>query len=86
MAENQNKCTGNCMACTIFQRQYCASQLSYSNMRMLEQMQKDISEMWKKIEAIQNSEANVFCPTEEKSEIPTLLTGTSGSPTDHTTQ
>ena len=38
MAENQTKCTGNCMACTIYQRQYCASQLSYNNMRMLEQM------------------------------------------------
>ena len=72
MAENQSKCTGNCMACTILQRQYCASQLAYSNMRMLEQMQNEITNIEKKIEAMQNNEATLFYPTitEEKSELP----------------
>ena len=70
MAENQSKCTGNCMACTIFQRQYCASQLAYSNMRMLEQMQNEIASIEKKIEAMQNNEATLFYPTiqEERTE------------------
>lgn len=63
MAENQTKCTGNCMACTILQRQYCASQLAYSNMRMLEQLQKEIVDIDKKIEAMQNNEATLFYPT-----------------------
>jgi len=63
MAENQSKCTGNCMACTMFQRQYCASQLAYSNMRMLEQMQKTVIDMKEKVEALQNNEATLFDPT-----------------------
>lgn len=62
MAEIQNKCTGNCMACTIFQRQYCASQLAYSNMRMLEQMQQAIHRMEEKVEAMQNNEATLIDP------------------------
>ena len=66
MAENQSKCTGNCMACTIFQRQYCASQLAYSNMRMLEQMQQQMMKMEEKIEALQNNEATLFYPTIEE--------------------
>ena len=65
MAENQTKCTGNCMLCTIFQRQYCASQLAYSNMKMLELMQQTMSDMNEKIEALQNNEATLFYPTSE---------------------
>ena len=70
MAENQGKCTGNCMACTILQRQYCASQLAYSNMRMLELMQQTLSVMQEKIEAIQSNEGTLFYPTmtEEETE------------------
>lgn len=63
MAESQSKCTGNCMACTIFQRQYCASQLAYSNMRMLELMQQTLSTIQEKIEAIQSNEGTLFYPT-----------------------
>ena len=69
MAENQTKCTGNCMACTIFQRQYCASQLAYSNMKMLEQMQQaaanmqqEIKTLSEKVEAMQ-SEGALIDPT-----------------------
>ena len=76
MAENQSKCTGNCMACTILQRQYCASQLAYSNMKMLEQLQQTVAgvlvnmkSLSDKIDAIQNNEATLFDPT-ERSAIP----------------
>ena len=69
MAENQSKCTGNCMACTIFQRQYCASQLAYSNMRMLEKLQQvvvsmkeNITALSEKVEAMQNNEAMLIDP------------------------
>lgn len=61
----ENRCTGNCMACTILQRQYCASQLAYSNMRMLEQMQSNIEKLSEKIDAMQNNEAALFDPTVE---------------------
>ena len=78
MADNQSKCTGNCMACTILQRQYCSSQLAYSNMRMLEQMQQSLAnmqgtvdELTKKVEAMQNNEALLIDPTHEvNSEFP----------------
>ena len=70
MAENQNKCTGNCMACTIIQRQYCASQLAYTNMKMLEQMQQIVIDIKEKIEAAQNNEALLFDPMSDDSGIP----------------
>jgi hypothetical protein len=59
----ESKCTGNCMVCTVFQRQYCASQLAYSNMRMLELMQQTITEIGEKIETIQNNEATLINPS-----------------------
>ena len=75
MAENQTKCTGNCMACTIFQRQYCASQLAYSNMRMLEKLQQvvvsmkeNITALGEKVEAMQNNEAMLIDPTGKPAE------------------
>ena len=77
------------------QWQYCAAQFSYNALRTMQTMQEaisimsgEITEMKLKIEAIQNSEAIVFDPNtdivieEDKSEIPTLLNGTSGKPTD----
>ena len=93
MTENQNfKCTGNCLNCIPAQRAYCASQHAYSNMKVLDvmmgivngmnenidKMKGTIEELKVKIEAIQNSEATVFDPTEEKSEIPNLHTPQSG--------
>lgn len=78
MAENnQNfQCSGNCLNCIPAQRQYCASQHTYSNMKVLDRMmevlnkmQQDmtamqctVQEMAAKIEAIQNTEADVFSP------------------------
>lgn len=77
MAENNFKCSGNCLNCMPQQRAYCASQHAYSNMKVLDAMMKEvlyvkesISVLEGKIEAIQNSEASVFNPNEEKSEIP----------------
>lgn len=79
MEQNQNfRCSGNCLNCLPAQRAYCASQHAYSNMKVLDQMmsvvlamQGDIKSLSEKIEAIQNSEAAIFDPTNGTSEIPT---------------
>lgn len=80
MEQNQNqfKCSGDCLNCRKLpnerreQWQYCAAQFTYNSMRMigdmqeaLKSMQGSIEELRSKIEAIQNSEANVFDPTRE---------------------
>lgn len=94
MEQNQNqnpqnnqpqfKCPGNCLQCLPAQRQYCASQHAYSNMKVLDKimetllgmknqvdaMQRTISEMSAKIEAIQNGEASVFDPNGESELFP----------------
>lgn len=82
MEQNQNqqggqfKCPGNCLQCLPAQRQYCASQHAYSNMKVLDKvmeallgmknqmdaMQGAVGELSAKIEAIQNGEAAVFDP------------------------
>lgn len=82
MEQNQNqqsgqfKCPGNCLQCLPAQRQYCASQHAYSNMKVLDKimetllemksqmdaMQGTVAELSAKIEAIQNGEASVFDP------------------------
>jgi hypothetical protein len=75
----QFKCPGNCLQCLPAQRQYCASQHAYSNMKVLDKimetllgmknqmdaMQDTIGELSAKIEAIQNGEAAVFDPNDE---------------------
>ena len=68
-AAQQTRCTGNCMACTIFQRALCASQVGYYNMKMLETMvqitaglQQNVKDLAAKIEAMQNNEATLFDP------------------------
>ena len=65
----ESRCTGNCMACTVFQRQYCSAQLAYSNMRMLELMQQTINELKDDVSKLQEtaslqktSEEGVFSP------------------------
>ena len=63
--KDKNKCSGDCLRCFPMQRQYCAAQLSYNTMRMMEVMQGTIEEMKVKIEAIQGNEASLFNPTEE---------------------
>ncbi len=77
--QQQFKCPGNCLQCLPAQRQYCASQHAYSNMKVLdkimetllsmksqiETMQGTVAELSAKIEAIQNCEAAVFHPNGE---------------------
>ena len=70
MEHNHNfKCSGNCLNCLPAQRTYCASQHSYSNMKVLDQMmgtvismQGDMKEMKEKLDAIQSNEASIFDP------------------------
>ena len=80
------------------QWQYCAAQFSYIALRSMQTMTEtinamsgEIKELKDKIESIQNSEATVYVPNtdvvieadkEEKSEIPTLPSGSSGIPAD----
>ena len=83
--KNQNfQCSGNCLNCLPAQRQYCASQHAYSNMKVLDKMmevlskmqedmaamQGTVQEMAEKIEAIQNSEATVFATNVESELFP----------------
>lgn len=77
--QRQFKCPGNCLQCLPAQRQYCASQHAYSNMKVLDKimetllgmknqidsMQGTVAELSAKIEAIQNGEASVFDPNGE---------------------
>ena len=81
---NQFKCSGNCLNCTPPQRAYCASQHSYSNMKVLDRMmevlnkmqedmtamQGTVNEMVAKIEAIQNNNDTVFDPNAQTELIP----------------
>ena len=89
------KCTGDCINCRKHpnekreQWQYCAAQFTYNTMRMvgdmqeaLRTMQGTVDDLKGKIEAIQNSEANVLFPEEEKTGKPNFLIGTSEMPTD----
>jgi len=84
MEENQFKCSGDCLNCRKHpnerreQWQYCAAQFTYNSMKMIGDLQESlktmhgaVDELKMKIEAIQNSEANVFDPTSGTSEIPT---------------
>lgn len=82
--QQQFKCPGNCLQCLPAQRQYCASQHAYSNMKVLdkimetllsmksqiETMQGTVAELSAKIEAIQNGEASVFDPNGEAELFP----------------
>ena len=80
----QFKFPGNCLQCLPAQRQYCASQHAYSNMKVLdkimetllgmknqiETMQGTIGEMSAKIEAMQNGDAAVFNPNGDNELFP----------------
>ena len=48
----ETKCTGNCMQCNIMQRQYCSSQITYNNMKMMERMSEQLSELRDELRAI----------------------------------
>lgn len=73
MTENKNPvaepqptekhCSGDCMNCVPFQRQYCAAQLGYNNMRQMDVLFGEVRYIREKIEAMQNNEATLFNPT-----------------------
>lgn len=73
MEQNQQfTCTGDCLKCSIAQRNYCSCQHAYNTMRMLQSMQESITnmsgnveELKMKVNAIQDSEASIFDPTSE---------------------
>ena len=81
MEQNEKKqfqCSGDCLRCLPVQRQYCAAQHAYNSMMMIKEMQNSlfamtgtIEELRIKIDAIQNSEGDVFNPLEsiEEEEI-----------------
>lgn len=48
----ETKCTGNCMQCNIMQRQYCSSQITYNNMKMMERMSEQLNELRDELRAI----------------------------------
>ena len=60
------QCNGNCMTCTIFQRQYCASQIAFNNMGLLGKLMENVAELKEKVEAIQNNEASLINPIEQE--------------------
>lgn len=81
--DNQFKCTGNCLNCIPAQRNYCASQHSYSNMKVLDAMMTELLSMKdgikflsEKIEAIQNNEASIFDPNAKLSSDLSLVEDT----------
>lgn len=81
MAENQQKqfiCTGKCIECPVWQRNYCACKHAYETMRMVQSIEEtvnamycSIEEMKTKIAAIQDSEAMVFDPHQEQEDVET---------------
>ena len=73
MEQNQQfQCSGDCLRCSVAQRQYCSCQHSYNTMRLIQSMQENINamsgtveELKAKISAIQDSEASIFDPSTE---------------------
>lgn len=57
-------CNGNCMGCAMLQRQFCASQLAYNNMKMLESLMQEINSLKEKVSELQkeNNESILFNP------------------------
>lgn len=71
--KQQFRCTGDCLNCPRVQREYCSSQKTLENQRMLIAMQEKIDamagtigEMKEKIAAIQDNEAMAFAPAAEE--------------------
>lgn len=48
-------CNGNCMTCSVMQRQYCSTQIAYNTMRMLEQLPEVLAKMQDSIKDVQES-------------------------------
>lgn len=73
--QKQFQCSGDCLQCLPVQRQYCAAQHAYHNMRLLQGMQEsfdaiaaDLKELKSKVASIQDNEALVFNPNDDISQ------------------
>lgn len=70
--KQQFQCTGDCLNCIPVQRQYCAAQNAYNNMRALERIERrmaTIEEHFVDIsKKILSEETRVFNPNKETAE------------------
>lgn len=69
--QQQSKCPGNCSLCNMYQRNYCASQISYTNMKILTSLVENISILSEEVRnlktKIETSESNeLINPTTEE--------------------
>ena len=69
--QQQFVCTGNCLNCHTNQRQYCAAQKGYDNLRLLLEMRESMTAMAAVIEELKatisemrNADAQVFAPSQ----------------------
>lgn len=67
--QQQFRCTGDCLNCIPVQRQYCAAQNAYNNMRALERIEQHITTIEQHFANIsqkmqQSEETQVFNPNE----------------------
>lgn len=78
MQENNEtpRCSGNCKNCIAFQRQFCASQLAYNNMKQIEALTAQVLALTEKIESMQSSDDLLFNP----STVPTASAAGNESP------
>ena len=51
----QSHCTGNCMNCIPQQRYLCASQISFHNMRLLEQLAPAMEELAREVRSLRKT-------------------------------
>lgn len=50
--QQQAKCPGNCSLCNMYQRNYCASQISYTNMKLITSLVKEVNDMRAEVKAM----------------------------------
>ena len=74
--QQQFVCTGDCLNCHPNQRQYCAAQKGYDNLRLLLEMRETIvamaaviEELKANISELRNADAQVFAPTQGDIEL-----------------
>ena len=70
--QKQFQCTGDCLNCIPVQRQYCAAQNAYNNMRALERIEQRMAAMEEHFadigKKILSEETRVFNPNKEIAE------------------
>ncbi len=69
--QQQSKCPGNCSLCNMYQRNYCASQISYTNMKILTSLVENVNILSEEVKSlktkIETSESNeLINPTTEE--------------------